>query len=61
VSQRDVPGIDQAYLAMDTEYGIEVVWNEIILSDGRKMKNKQDQVNKCINNATIYLLFIQLN
>jgi len=57
VSQRDVPGIDQAYLAMDTEYGIEVVWNEIILSDGRKMKNKQDQVNKCINNAIIYYLF----
>ena len=34
VSQRDVPGIDQAFLAMDTEYGIEVVWNEINLLGG---------------------------
>jgi nuclear receptor-binding protein len=41
VSQRDVPGIDQAYLAMDTEYGIEVVWNKIIFSDGKKLKKKR--------------------
>lgn len=44
VSQRDVPGIDQAFLAMDTEYGIEVVWNEIILSGSKKLKNKQDEL-----------------
>jgi nuclear receptor-binding protein len=29
VQQRDVPGIDAAYLAMDTEEGMEVVWNEV--------------------------------
>ncbi len=29
VQQRDVPGIDAAYLAMDTEEGVEVVWNEV--------------------------------
>jgi hypothetical protein len=40
VSQRDVPGIDYAYLAMDTEYGFEVVWNEIKLSGGKKFKNE---------------------
>ena len=28
VKYRDVPGIDTAYLAMDTEEGVEVVWNE---------------------------------
>jgi hypothetical protein len=44
VSQRDVPGIDQAFLAMDTEYGIEVVWNEIILSGSKKLHNSQDEV-----------------
>jgi nuclear receptor-binding protein len=38
-----VPGIDQAFLAMDTEYGIEVVWNEIILSGSKKLKNKQEE------------------
>jgi hypothetical protein len=40
VSQRDIPGIDCAYLAMDTEYGVEVVWNEIKLSRGKKFKNE---------------------
>ena len=44
VSQRDVPGIDQAFLAMDTEYGIEVVWNEINLLGGKKLRNSQDEV-----------------
>ena len=29
VQQRDVPGIDASYLAMDTEEGMEVVWNEV--------------------------------
>ena len=29
MQQRDVPGIDAAYLAMDTEEGMEVVWNEV--------------------------------
>ncbi|XP_069999574.1 nuclear receptor-binding protein homolog isoform X1 [Penaeus vannamei] len=29
VQQRDVPGIDAAYLAMDTDEGMEVVWNEV--------------------------------
>lgn len=40
VSQRDIPGIDCAYLAMDTEYGVEVVWNEIKLGNGKKFKNE---------------------
>ena len=44
VTQRDVPGIDQAFLAMDTEGGIEVVWNEIILSGGKKIRTHQDEV-----------------
>lgn len=39
VAQRDVPGIDKAYLAMDTENGYEVVWNEILLTGGKKFKN----------------------
>ena len=39
VAQRDVPAIDQAFLAMDTENGFEVVWNEIHLS-GKKQKSQ---------------------
>jgi hypothetical protein len=45
VAQRDVPGIDKAYLAMDTENGYEVVWNEINLSSGKKFKNTNN-INK---------------
>ncbi|CAF1286115.1 unnamed protein product [Rotaria sordida] len=33
VAQRDIPGIDASYLAMDTEEGVEVVWNEILFSE----------------------------
>lgn len=40
VSQRDVPGIDKAYLAMDTENGFEVVWNEIYLTGGKRFKTE---------------------
>ena len=35
---RDVPGIDSAYLAMDTEEGVEVVWNEVFYSNRKLMK-----------------------
>ena len=37
VKYRDVPGIDTAYLAMDTEEGVEVVWNEAVFSDQKKL------------------------
>ncbi|CAF3563376.1 unnamed protein product [Rotaria sp. Silwood1] len=33
VAQRDIPGIDASYLAMDTEEGVEVVWNEVLFSE----------------------------
>ena len=31
-----MPGIDTAYLAMDTEEGVEVVWNEAHFSGSKK-------------------------
>ena len=42
VKYRDVPGIDTAYLAMDTEEGVEVVWNEAVFSDQKKFKSKEE-------------------
>lgn len=45
VTQKDVPGIDATYLAMDTEEGVEVVWNEMKFSerkDFRKQKVNTD-------------------
>ena len=41
VTQRDVPGIDVAYLAMDTEEGVEVVWNEVQFSARRDFKAQE--------------------
>lgn len=38
VNQRNVPGIDSAYLAMDTEEGVEVVWNEVQFSERKNYK-----------------------
>ncbi len=46
---RDVPGIDNAYLAMDTEEGVEVVWNEVIYSQTRKGPHKERKVWVYIN------------
>ena len=44
VSQRNVPGIDCSYLAMDTEEGVEVVWNEVLFSEKRSWKNKEVKI-----------------
>lgn len=41
VDQRDVPGIAGAYLAMDNEEGVEVVWNELIFTSARHFKNDE--------------------
>ncbi len=41
VEQRDVPGIDNAFLAMDTEEGVEVVWNEVQFSEKKNFKAQQ--------------------
>ena len=39
--QRDVPGIDHSFLAMDTEEGVEVVWNEVQFSERKSFKSKE--------------------
>ncbi|KAH8018830.1 hypothetical protein HPB51_012784 [Rhipicephalus microplus] len=43
VQQRDIPGIDAAYLAMDTEEGVEVVWNEVKFSERKNFKAKEQE------------------
>ena len=39
--QRDVPGIDHSFLAMDTEEGVEVVWNEVQFSERKYFKTQE--------------------
>lgn len=51
VKYRDVPGIDTAYLAMDAEEGVEVVWNEAVFSGSKKFKSKDEDKLKNVFEA----------
>jgi len=53
VSYRDVPGIDCAYLAMDTEEGVEVVWNEATFSEAKKFKAQEDKLRSVFKRLTL--------
>ncbi|XP_018336422.1 nuclear receptor-binding protein homolog isoform X2 [Agrilus planipennis] len=52
VEQRDVPGIDCAYLAMDTEEGVEVVWNEVQFSERKNFKSQEEKIQLVFENLT---------
>ncbi|XP_077569752.1 nuclear receptor-binding protein-like isoform X2 [Stigmatopora nigra] len=54
VNQRNVPGIDMAYLAMDTEEGVEVVWNEVMFSERKNFKLLEEKV-KAVFDHLIHL------
>uniref|UniRef100_A0A673N9H1 Nuclear receptor-binding protein 2-like n=1 Tax=Sinocyclocheilus rhinocerous TaxID=307959 RepID=A0A673N9H1_9TELE len=50
VSQGNVPGIESAYLAMDTEEGVEVVWNEVQFSDKKVFKSFEERIREMFEN-----------
>ncbi|ENN75486.1 hypothetical protein YQE_08035, partial [Dendroctonus ponderosae] len=52
VEQRDVPGIDCAFLAMDMEEGVEVVWNEVQFSERKNFKNQEEKIQMVFENLT---------
>ncbi|GBM34688.1 Nuclear receptor-binding [Araneus ventricosus] len=52
VQQRDIPGIDVAYLAMDTEEGVEVVWNEILFSERKNFRNQEGKIRDIFDSLT---------
>lgn len=52
VEQRDVPGIDSAFLAMDTEEGVEVVWNEVQFSERKNFKAQEEKIQHVFENLT---------
>ena len=57
VEQRDVPGIDSAFLAMDTEEGMEVVWNEVYFSENKNRKAQQVMNSLTIIYTQLYSIF----
>lgn len=52
MDQRDVPGIDCAHLAMDTEEGVEVVWNEVQFSERKNFKAQEEKIQTVFENLT---------
>ncbi|XP_066924873.1 nuclear receptor-binding protein-like isoform X2 [Clytia hemisphaerica] len=52
LSQKNGPGIDSSFLAMDTEEGVEVVWNEVRFSERKSMKNKEEMFKKIFERLT---------
>lgn len=54
VSQGNVPGVESASLAMDTEEGVEVVWNEVLFSD--KKVFKAQEVLYIYTDCTYYII-----
>ncbi|XP_035214678.1 nuclear receptor-binding protein-like [Stegodyphus dumicola] len=52
VQQRDIPGIDAAYLAMDTEEGVEVVWNEVLFSERKSFRYQEEKIRGVFDSLT---------
>ncbi|KAM3721289.1 Nuclear receptor-binding protein [Dirofilaria immitis] len=52
VKQRNVPGIDYAYLAMDNETGNEVVWNEVLFSERKNFRSQEEHINSVFDKLT---------
>uniref|UniRef100_A0A671NH90 Nuclear receptor-binding protein 2-like n=1 Tax=Sinocyclocheilus anshuiensis TaxID=1608454 RepID=A0A671NH90_9TELE len=50
VSQGNVPGVESASLAMDTEEGVEVVWNEVLFQDKKVFKTVEDKMKEMFEN-----------
>uniref|UniRef100_A0A914VYF5 Protein kinase domain-containing protein n=1 Tax=Plectus sambesii TaxID=2011161 RepID=A0A914VYF5_9BILA len=55
VKQRDVPGIDFAFLAMDNETGNEVVWNEVQFSERKNFRAQEEKINAVFDNLTMLI------
>lgn len=49
----NISGIDCAYLAMDTEEGVEVVWNEATFSEAKKFKAQEDKLRSVFEILTL--------
>ncbi|XP_074434175.1 nuclear receptor-binding protein 2 isoform X2 [Larus michahellis] len=44
VNQGNMPGIQSTFLAMDTEEGVEVVWNELLFTDKKAFKAHEEKI-----------------
>ena len=49
VEQHDIPNLDNSYLAIDGEEGLEVVWNEIRYSERKSMQSNDTRLSRIFN------------
>ncbi|XP_064383262.1 nuclear receptor-binding protein-like [Halichondria panicea] len=49
---RDVPGIDAAFLAIDTDDAVEFVWNEVRYSNRKVVKESKERLVKILKRLT---------
>ncbi|KAH0952722.1 hypothetical protein HN011_009225 [Eciton burchellii] len=52
VNQKEFSEIDCTYLAMDTEEGVEVVWNEVQFSERKNFKEQEEKIQLVFENLT---------
>ncbi|XP_077349580.1 nuclear receptor-binding protein 2 isoform X1 [Lithobates pipiens] len=53
VNQGNMAGIECTYLAMDTEEGVEVVWNELHFTDKKVFKTQEDKIRTMFQNLMV--------
>ncbi|XP_063777173.1 nuclear receptor-binding protein 2 [Pseudophryne corroboree] len=53
VNQGNMPGIESTFLAMDTEEGVEVVWNELNFTDKRIFKAHEEKIRTMFQNLIV--------
>lgn len=52
VKQRDIPGVDATYLAMDNETGRENLWNEVQFSERKNFRDQEEKLKAVFDNLT---------
>lgn len=53
VNQGNMPGIESTFLAMDTEEGVEVVWNELQFTDKKIFKAHEEKIRTTFENLMV--------
>ncbi|KAM9307604.1 nuclear receptor-binding protein 2 [Gastrophryne carolinensis] len=53
VNQGNMPEIESTFLAMDTEEGVEVVWNELHFADKRLFKAHEEKIRTLFQNLMV--------
>lgn len=52
-----MPGVDQVYLAMDSDEGVEVEWNEVYYSPNKKIGvSTPEELTVCFSFKKLFII-----